>query len=256
MKIAIIQAPLVWEDSEANLRYFDSQIENLELGTDLLILPEMFSSGFTMHPERASEVMDGTAVLWMQGVCMQRKVALTGSIVIKEDGCYFNRLFFVFPNGTYQTYDKRHLFSLAGEQRKYTAGKKRLIVTYKDWKICPLVCYDLRFPVFSRNTAEVYDLLLYVANWPDQRIYAWDSLLKARSIENMAYTVGVNRVGIDMGNNQYSGHSQVLDYMGEYLIPPHIGAAVLYVKLEKANLIQARKKLAFLSDGDAFILRD
>ncbi len=256
MKVALIQAPLVWENRDANLRYFESKIQQLEAETDLVVLPEMFTSGFTMNPERAFEVMDGHAVSWMQKMCMQKSIALTGSMIIKEKGNYYNRMFFVFPNGTYQTYDKRHLFSLAGEEKKYTAGSQRLVVTYKDWKICPLVCYDLRFPVFARNQDEAYDLLLYVANWPDQRIYAWDSLFKARAIENMTYAIGVNRVGTDIGNNQYSGHSQVLDYMGEYIIPPHTGEAVLYAKLEKANLIQARKKLAFLSDGDSFILTD
>lgn len=256
MKIALIQAPLVWEDIDANLRYFESKIEQLEVDTDLVVLPEMFTSGFTMNPERAFEVMDGYAVSWMQKMCMQKSIALTGSMIIKEKGNYYNRMFFVFPNGTYQTYDKRHLFSLAGEEKKYKAGSQRLVVTYKDWKICPLVCYDLRFPVFARNQDEAYDLLIYVANWPDQRIYAWDSLFKARAIENMAYAVGVNRVGTDSGNNVYSGHSQVLDYMGVYIVPPHNGEAVLYAKLEKANLIQARKKLAFLSDGDSFILKD
>ncbi len=256
MKIALIQAPLVWENIDANLRYFESKIQQLESDTDLVVLPEMFTSGFTMNPERAFEVMDECAVSWMQKVCMQKSIALTASMIIKEKGNYYNRMFFVFPNGTYQTYDKRHLFSLAGEEKKYTAGSQRLVVTYKDWKICPLVCYDLRFPVFARNQDEAYDLLIYVANWPDQRIYAWDSLFKARAIENMAYAVGVNRVGTDSGNNVYSGHSQVLDYMGQYLIPPHKGEAVLYAKLEKANLIQARKKLAFLSDGDSFILKD
>lgn len=256
MKIALIQAPLVWEDTDANLRYFESKIEQLEQDTDLVVVPEMFTSGFTMNPERAFEVMDGHAVSWMQKICMQKSIALTGSIIIKEKGNYYNRMFFVFPNGTYQTYDKRHLFSLAGEEKKYTAGSERLVVTYRDWKICPLVCYDLRFPVFARNQDEAYDLLIYVANWPDQRIYAWDSLFKARAIENMTYAVGVNRVGTDSGNNIYSGHSQVLDYMGAYIVPPQSGEAVLYAKLEKANLIQARKKLAFLSDGDSFILKD
>ncbi|WP_430614350.1 nitrilase family protein [Flavobacterium sp. JP2137] len=256
MKVALIQAPLVWEDPAANLRYFESKIQQLEPHTDLVVLPEMFSTGFTMNPERAFEVMDGATVLWMQDRCMQQNIALTGSIVIRENGLYYNRLFFVFPNGTYQTYDKRHLFSLAGEQKSYAAGTERLLVTYKDWKICPLVCYDLRFPVFARNSGTLYDLLIYVASWPDQRIYAWDSLLKARAIENMAYTIGVNRTGTDSGANQYSGHSQVLDYMGGYLVAPHSGEAVLYATLEKPILIQARKKLAFLSDGDSFTLLD
>ncbi len=252
MKIALVQAPLVWEQVSENIKNFNSTFETIDRDVDLVILPEMFSSGFTMRPDQAFATMDGELLLWMQKVAKTHQFALTGSVVVKEEEGYYNRLFFVYPDGTFQTYDKRHLFSLAGEEKVYLPGKKRLIVTYKGWRICPLVCYDLRFPAFSRNTHAVYDLLLYVASWPDQRIYAWDSLLKARAIENMSYVIGVNRSGEDEQGNKYTGHSQVLDFLGHYLQEPLKGSQVAYLVLDKMSQDKARKRFGFLEDADVF----
>ena len=176
-------------------------------------------------------------------------------LIIKENNNYYNRLVFVFHSGEIQFYDKRHLFTLAGEEKAYTAGKEKLIIDYLGFKICPLICYDLRFPVFSRNTEE-YDVLLYVSNWPKPRINAWDALLKARAIENMSYTIGVNRVGIDNNKLEYNGHSQIIDFSGNYLLEPQENDGVYYTKLHKNNLLDFREKFGFLNDRDAFTVSD
>ncbi|MGG5507019.1 MULTISPECIES: nitrilase family protein [unclassified Myroides] len=255
MKIALIQAPLAWEDVQQNTAYFKDQLHQIERGTDLVVLPEMFASGFTMHPERVFMTMQDKFIEELQSCCKSLDFALTGSLVIKEDNLYYNRLFFIWPTGECKTYDKRHLFTLAGEEKVYAAGRSRLVVEYRGWNICPLVCYDLRFPAFARNIGGTYDLLLYVASWPDQRIYAWDSLLKARAIENMSYVVGVNRCGEDQNDNQYTGHSQVIDYMGQYLVEPLKGEQVQYVILDKTTQDKARNRFAFLKDADDFDLK-
>lgn len=251
MKVALVQADLAWENIDDNLKYFEQKLSTIAQGTDLVVLPEMFSTGFTMHPENVAETPHGRTVQWMRTMAIQHQFALVASIVIKENEKYYNRLFFVFPDGNIQTYDKRHLFSLAGEHKKYSPGKERLIVSYKGWNICPLVCYDLRFPVFSRNT-EDYDLLIYIASWPQRRINAWDILLKARAVENMVYTIGVNRVGTDQNQNKYPGHSQVIDYLGEYLVNPQGSEAVFYATLNKSSQNEIREKLGFLKDKDDF----
>ncbi|MDR0223594.1 MAG: nitrilase family protein [Myroides odoratus] len=255
MKIALIQAPLVWEDVEQNTAYFINQLHQIEPGTDLVVLPEMFTSGFTMNPERVFMTMQDKFIAELQSCCKSLDFALIGSMVIKEEELYYNRLFFIWPTGEFKTYDKRHLFSLAGEEKVYAPGTSRLVVEYKGWNICPLVCYDLRFPAFARNVGEVYDVLLYVASWPDQRIYAWDSLLKARAIENMSYVVGVNRCGEDQNDNHYTGHSQVIDYMGHYLIEPQQGEVVRYCTLDKTIQDKARNRFAFLKDADEIELK-
>lgn len=218
---------------------------------DLIVLPEMFSSGFTMNPKAVAENMEGETVLWLQHLAKAKNAAITGSLVIEENGNYYNRLLFVFPDGKMKTYDKRHLFTLAGEHQFYTAGKDKLIVEYKGFKICPLVCYDLRFPVFSRNT-EDYDLLVYLANWPKIRTNAWDILLKARAVENMCYTIGVNRIGTDANNHEYIGHSQAVDFLGDYVLEPKETEGVFIIQLDKEKLLETRKKLAFLKDRDKF----
>ena len=251
MKIAVIQIPLVWEDSKLNRAYIEHKINTLEEGTDLIVLPEMFTTGFTMQPDRVAETMQGDTVIWMQSLAKAKNCAITGSLVITEEAKYYNRLLFVFPSGAIQYYNKRHLFSLAGEDKSYTKGTQKLIVEYKGWKICPLICYDLRFPVFARNV-EHYDMLLYVANWPTIRMQAWDTLLKARAVENMSYVVAVNRVGKDQKEYDYSGHSQVIDFLGDYLIAPQETEGVFYTQLVKETLLQTRKKLAFLNDQDPF----
>ena len=251
MKIAVIQIPLVWEDAKSNWEYIEQKINTLESDTDLIVLPEMFTTGFTMSPERVAETMQGDTVVWMQSLAKAKNCAITGSLVITEDGKFYNRLLFVFPSGAIQHYNKRHLFSLAGEDKSYTKGTQKLIIEYKGWKICPLICYDLRFPVFARNV-EQYDLLLYVANWPTIRMQAWDTLLKARAVENMSYVIGCNRVGQDEKEYDYSGHSQVIDFLGNYRIAPQEAEGVFYAQLEKETLLQTRTKLGFLNDQDAF----
>ena len=217
MKVALIQSSLFWENPIANRNHFGEKINAIFEEVDLIVLPEMFATGFTMNPEIVSETMEGETIQWMQSFAKAKNSAITGSIVIKENDNFYNRLVFVFPSGEIEFYDKRHLFTLAGEDKIYTAGHNKLIVEYKGWKICPLICYDLRFPVFSRNT-ENYDLLIYVANWPKTRINAWDALLKARAIENMSYTIGVNRIGEDDNGFHYNGHSQVVDFFGDYIL--------------------------------------
>ena len=251
MKIALIQIPLVWENPKLNRDYIEQKINTLESDTDLVVLPEMFTTGFTMQPERVAETMQGETVVWMQSLAKAQNFAITGSLVIIEEGNYYNRLLFVFPSGEIEYYNKRHLFTLAGEDKSYTKGTQKLIVEYRGWKICPLICYDLRFPVFARNV-EQYDLLLYVANWPTIRIQAWDTLLKARAVENMSYTIGVNRVGKDEKDYDYSGHSQVVDFLGNYAIAPQETEGVFYAQLDKEALLQTRTKLGFLNDQDTF----
>ena len=251
MKIALIQIPLVWEDPKLNRDYIEQKINILEANTDLVVLPEMFTTGFTMQPERVAETMQGETVVWMQSLAKAKNCAITGSLVIIEEGNFYNRLLFVFPSGEIHYYNKRHLFTLAGEDKSYTKGSQKLIIEYRGWKICPLICYDLRFPVFARNV-EQYDLLLYIANWPTIRIQAWDTLLKARAVENMSYTIGVNRVGKDEKDYDYSGHSQVVDFLGNYAIVPQETEGVFYAQLDKEALRQTRTKLGFLDDQDTF----
>lgn len=254
MRIALIQESMVWEDCDQNKKNFLSHLNTIEKGTDLVVLPEMFTSGFTMNPEKVYITMEDDYIDQLKKCCQENDFALSGSIVVKENEKYFNRMFFIQPTGKVSTYDKRHLFSLAGEEKVYSPGNDRLIVNYRGWNICPLVCYDLRFPVFSRNDASEYDLLIYVASWPNKRIYAWDTLLKARAIENMSYVVGVNRSGSDENDNIYSGHSQVVDYMGQYLIEPQVGEKIMYCQVNKALQDKARNGLAFLKDADQFTI--
>lgn len=251
MKIALIQIPLAWEDPKSNRSYIEQKINSIESGTDLLILPEMFTTGFTMQPERVAETMNGETLRWMQSLAKAKNCGITGSVIIVEEGNYYNRLLFIFPSGEIQYYNKRHLFTLAGEDKSYTKGTQKIIIEYNGWKICPLICYDLRFPVFARNV-EHYDLLLYVANWPTIRIQAWDTLLKARAVENMSYTIGVNRIGKDEKNYEYSGHSQVIDFLGNYTTDPQEKEGVFYAQLDKEALMKARIKLGFLKDQDEF----
>lgn len=251
MKIAVLQAPLFWENSIKNKFFLDQKISKVSLDIDLIVLPEMFTSGFTMNPKSVTETMQGDTILWLKEVAKSRNSAITGSLVIEENGNYFNRLVFVFPDGRIQQYDKRHLFTLVGEDKVYTSGAKKLIVDYKGFKICPFICYDLRFPVFSRNV-ENYDVLIYVANWPRVRISAWDTLLKARAIENMSYVVGVNRIGSDGNHHEYNGHSQVLDFLGNHLLEPQEHEGIFIVEIDKNTMLKARAKYGFLNDKDDF----
>ncbi len=252
LKVALIQTDLIWENPEKNRENFSKKFKNLSEDVDLTILPEMFTSGFTMNAKAIAETMQGDTVTWMQQMASKHNTAIVGSIVVTEDNKFYNRLLFVTPNGTLQYYDKRHTFTLAGEDKVYSTGIKKLIIDYKGWKICPLICYDLRFPVWSRNT-EDYDVLLYVANWPKPRIAAWDALLKARAIENMSYCIGVNRVGVDGLDIEYSGNSAVYDLFGNEIsnIEPN-KEQIEIITLQKEHITRYRDKLKFLDDRDDF----
>lgn len=254
LQITLIQSHLYWENPAANRAHFDSLLNKITQTTNLIVLPEMFTTGFTMNPAPYAEIPEGATFKWMQSWAIKKQAAITGSFIVKEKDTYFNRLFFVFPEGHYQTYDKKHTFTLAGEHKQYQAGVNKVLVDYKGWKLCVLICYDLRFPVWARNT-EDYDVLLYVANWPNKRIKAWDTLLQARAIENMSYCVGVNRVGLDGNNHQYTGHSAVYDVLGHLCSTPDFEKAfVETISLSKSHLITTRKQLPFLEDKDDFNL--
>jgi predicted amidohydrolase len=255
MKVALIQSSIVWENPKLNRKYYEETIKGIVGSIDLIVLPEMFTTGFTMNPQLVSETMQGETVVWLQTLAKAKKSAITGSLIIEENGTFFNRLVFVFPSGEMQYYDKKHLFTLAGEDRIYGRGSKKNIIDYLGWKICPLVCYDLRFPVFSRNT-EDYDLLLYVASWPKPRINAWDILIRARAVENMCYAIGVNRIGLDNNKFEYVGHSQAVDFLGNYVLEPQDTEGVFVVELSKEKMMETRNKLGFLSDRDSFELTD
>ena len=252
LHITVLQTDIVWEDPKANRKHFEEKINTLSSNTDLVILPEMFTTGFTMKASEFAETMDGKTVSLMQKIASEKQLAITGSLIIKENNHYHNRLVFVHPSEKIEFYDKRHSFTLAKEHETYSSGTKKLLVDYKGWKICPLICYDLRFPVWSRNTNN-YDLLIYVASWPKKRIYAWDSLLKARAIENMSYTIGVNRIGKDALDFEYNGHSIGLDYLGKNISKEnneHDG--IISFTIDKSHQDSMRQKLSFLNDKDIF----
>lgn len=248
--ISIIQTDLVWENVAANLANFERKIASIKQPTDLILLPEMFTTGFSMKSEELAESIDGRTMQWMAQQAKKHNAVIAGSLIIKEKGNYYNRLIWMRPNCSYQSYDKRHLFAMGGEHEHFTAGTERLIVELKGWKICPLVCYDLRFPVWARNT-ENYDLLLYLANWPIPRITHWQALLKARAIENQCYTVGVNRIGTDAFGNYYSGNSAIIDARGETLFEEAHQTIVYTQKISKKYLEKTRKDLPFLKDIDS-----
>ena len=251
MKVTLIQSSLIWENPLANRNHFEQKINALPADVDLVVLPEMFSSGFTMSPATVAETMQGKTITWLQALAKARNCAITGSLVITENNSFYNRMVFVFPTGEIQHYDKRHLFTLAGEDKVYTRGNHKKVIEYKGWRICLLICYDLRFPVYSRYDGD-YDLLIYVASWPQVRTNAWDALLKARAIENMSYSIGVNRIGIDGNGYEYVGHSQVVDFLGNYLQAPTQIEGSFTVTLDEAKLVETRQKLGFLDDRDAF----
>lgn len=253
MKIAIFQTKLAWENPAVNRKFIEEYFLNEDEPFDLFILPEMFTSGFTMNPSAVAEPMDGETMTWLKGLAKAKNCAITGSLVIKENGNFYNRMVFIFPSGEVQFYNKRHLFTLAGEEKVYTKGTKKVIVNYNNWNICLQVCYDLRFPVFVRNV-ENYDLILYVANWPKPRTNAWDSLLKARAIENMCYTIGVNRIGEDANQLEYPGHSQVIDFLGNNMLNCESDLGVFVCELDKDQQLATRQKLNFLNDKDNFSL--
>lgn len=253
MRIALIQSDIVWENPSANRLHFEEKINSIQENVELIVLPEMFSTGFTMNPSAVAETMEGETVTWMVALTKKKNIALTGSVVISENGNYHNRMLFVFPTGEIQKYDKRHLFSLAKEEAVFTRGNDKVIVEYNNWKICLQICYDLRFPVFARNV-ENYDMLIYVASWPKPRINAWDILLRARAVENLSYVIGVNRVGTDGSQLEYVGHSQAIDYLGNYVVEPFENESVKIFSFDKNEMLETRKKLNFLNDKDRFEL--
>ena len=254
LKVALIQTRLIWENPEENRRLINEKVNAIKNSVDLIILPEMFTSGFTMNASGVAETMDGKTITWLKTKAKEKQTAIIGSLVISENENYYNRLVCVEPSGVITKYDKRHTFTLAGEHEVYTAGTKKVIFNYKGWEICPLICYDLRFPVWARNVVD-YDLLIYVANWPKLRVDAWDALLKARAIENMSYCIGVNRVGLDGNNYEYSGHSSVYDVLGHKMESIAENKEVTeIVVLEKDHIKKYRDKLNFLNDRDDFNL--
>ena len=253
MKVALFQTKLAWEQPETNRKFIEEYFLNEATDFDLFVLPEMFTSGFTMHPEKISETMQGETISWLKKLAKLKNCAITGSLVIHENDNYYNRMVFVQPSGKIDAYDKRHLFTLAGEEKVYTKGNEKAIVNYNNWNICLQICYDLRFPVFARNV-ENYDLLLYVANWPKVRIMAWDALLKARAIENMTYTIGVNRIGTDANALEYTGHSKIIDFLGNEILSCENELGVFIIEIDKNQQTQTRQKMNFLNDKDAFQL--
>ena len=264
MNITLLQANLYWHDPVANQAMLEERIFNLDEPTDLIVLPEMFTTGFTMDARAVAEPMNLTTFRWLKQMAAQTGAIVTGSYVVKEAGQFFNRLIWMQPDGQFDTYDKRHLFRMAGEDAIYTAGTQRLVKEWKGWRICPLICYDLRFPVWSRNapvsagfspsTNFDYDLLLYVANWPAARRNAWNVLLQARAIENLSYVVGVNRVGTDGNGHLYSGDSAVIDFKGDVLFRQADLEVVHHQTLSLNELRAFREKFPANRDADGFTL--
>ncbi len=254
LNISIIQPNIVWEDKAANLAQYEQFIEGIGEKKEVVILPEMFTTGFSMNAEALAETMDGPTVQWMKDMAKKHRCILTGSLIIREEDKIYNRLIWMQPDGNYGVYDKRHLFGYAHEDEHYTAGDKRLIAQVKGWKICLMVCYDLRFPVWARNLNEDYDLLIYVANWPERRSLAWKTLLQARAIENMSYVAGVNRVGKDGKDINYTGDSAIIGPLGEKLFENSGDAVCMTITLDKNDLNETRKNLPFLKDADKFVL--
>ncbi len=254
LRITTIQTNLFWEDISKNLNNFESKIQTVKGKTDIIILPEMFSTGFSMTPGKFSQTMEGFSVNWMKKMASYSNALLIGSLIINDQGKHVNRLFAVQPDGTFHHYDKKHLFAMAGENKSYSAGADKLIISYKGWNIFPLICYDLRFPVWSRNQNN-YDILIYVANWPEKRSNHWKILLQARAIENQAFVVGVNRIGEDGNQFKYSGDTCVIDALGQKISTTEAyKESIETVILNKNELDQVRKTLPFLQDSDPFIL--
>lgn len=255
LDVTLIQTDLVWHDPAANRRRLQQRFAALAGQTDLIVLPEMFTTGFTMEASSVAEAADGPTVAWMREHAERLGAVITGSIATRQGESCFNRLVWMRPDGTHEIYDKRHLFRMAHEQDHYSAGAKRLVVELKGWKILPLVCYDLRFPVWSRNRAEdAYDVLLYVANWPERRRYAWQTLIKARAIENLSYCIAVNRVGKDGNGVNYTGDSAAVDYLGQPMTALSEREFVTTVTLDKAALDGFRNKFPAHLDADEFHL--
>jgi len=249
LKITIIQPDIVWENIQANLDKYSANIDKID-STDVILLPEMFTTGFSMNPEYLKETMDGISVAWMKNAAKKKDASIVGSLIIEDNGKINNRTLWVFPDGRIEFYDKRHLFAMGQEHLHYSAGTEKTIVEFRGWKFCPLICYDLRFPVWSRNT-ENYDVLIYMANWPSPRHHHWKSLLVARAVENQSYCIGINRTGIDGTGLKYVGDSCMIspkgfaEFMGEY-------EAAQTFEISYSELHDYRKNFPFLADRDEF----
>lgn len=259
LTISLVQPDLRWEDITANLAHLEVLIREIREYTEVILLPEMFSTGFSMEPAKSAQEMDGTAVTWMSRLASELGVILCGSLMIRLGEEYRNRLIWMQPDGRYGYYDKRHLFSYGGEDRSYSPGNHRLIASVKGWKVCLNICYDLRFPVWTRqNPADqqgtYYDLLVFLANWPRQRELAWNTLLRARAIENLAYVAGVNRVGEDGLHQVYDGDSTLIGPLGEICYRKSGVEEVRTIRLSREHLEETRNKYPFLQDADNFFL--
>lgn len=253
LTVALLQADLVWEDYQANINQFDQKIDQIK-NADLVVLPEMFSTGFTMNPEKSAQTMAGPTVSWMREKAIVSNMDIVGSVVIEEDGCYYNRLVWCKPDEALYSYDKKHLFTYTQEHEHYHAGDSRLIVDVKGWKVAAFICFDLRFPVWSRNLNAAYDAALYIASWPEKRRAHWKALLPARAIENQCYVVGLNRVGVDGNAIAYSGDSTIIDPLGNTLYSSSYKESVHVCQLNKKELIEIRSMFPFLKEADSFTL--
>ena len=253
LKVALIQDHIKWEDPLHNRNVFGQRIERIGESVDLIIMPEMFTTGFSMHPEALAESIDGETVRWMTDLAHTYNVAITGSLIIVEHDKYYNRMIWATPDGELQYYDKRHLFAMAGEDDKYTRGENRVIVRYNGWRILLMVCYDLRFPVWARNNND-YDAAIYVANWPEKRSEHWRTLIRARAIENQCYVLAVNRIGEDANNFQYQGDSCIIHPSGKLLVATQ-STETLILTLDKSEINAYREKLPFLNDRDSFEIK-
>lgn len=263
MKVTLIQTALHWEDKDKNISHFDTLLNSIKEPTDLIVLPEMFTTGFTMNPSQLAEPSNGAGWQWMVRTAEKMNAVICGSIAVEERGNYYNRLFWAQPDGTVDHYNKRHLFRMAGEDKFYAMGTEKLIKTIKGWNVCPLVCYDLRFPVWSRNTFKkhnghytvAYDVLIYVANWPEVRAYPWKQLLIARAIENQCYVIGVNRIGADGNGIAHSGDSLVINPRGEIINKTKANEeSIETITLDKTYLEDFRKAFPVGLDADHFNL--
>ncbi len=261
MKVTLIQTSLHWEDRQKNLAHFDTLVNSISEPTDLIVLPEMFTTGFTMNPAKFADPLNGPGLQWMAKKAKEKNAALCGSVAVGDGKYYYNRLFWVEPNGSVSTYDKRHLFRMAGEDKHYAMGTQKIIKPLKEFNFCPLVCYDLRFPVWSRNSFKKtnglptasYDVLIYVANWPEVRSYPWKQLLIARAIENQCYVIGVNRIGKDGNDISHAGDSVVINPRGEIISKTKANEeSVETVTLDKAYLEDYRRAFPVGLDSDDF----
>ena len=252
LKIACIQSDLAWEDADKNLNMFARELQSVPEDTELIILPEMFSTGFSMKTEKLAEIMNGKSFVWLKEQATKINKVIIGSLIIADNNDYYNRLFVMFPDGNYEYYDKRHLFRMGNEHKHYSAGNKRLVFQYKNWRICPLTCYDLRFPVWSRNQND-YDLLIYIANWPESRRVVWEKLLPARAIENQVYVAGVNRVGEDGEGLSYAGDTMIINPRGEIMVKSKEKTQqIIHAGLSLDKLNHFREKFPVGLDADNF----